>query len=105
MHRRHEHFNVPIEIVRTVVAISETGSLTKVGERLGLSQPAVSAQMKRIQNFVNERHEPFAWVCSKHFVISPGAPIPLLTWPGDDMMIRALRKNGSTYQIVFNSPD
>jgi hypothetical protein len=52
MHRRHEHLNVPIEIVRTVVAISETGSLSRAGERLGLSQPAVSAQMKRIQTLL-----------------------------------------------------
>jgi DNA-binding transcriptional LysR family regulator len=216
MHRRHEHLNVPVEIVRTVVAISETGSLSRAGERLGLSQPAVSAQMKRIQNLlggelfrktphgtaptalgklvlnqarrmldandqmlrlggtaqgpqplrfgistlfieeflrhetaeslagivmytdhslgiakgladgyvdvgcilenseaaaeisdliVNAREEPFAWVRSKDFVLSPGAAIPLLTWPGDDMMIRALTKNGSAYNIVFNSPD
>jgi DNA-binding transcriptional LysR family regulator len=216
MHRRHEQLNVPVEIVRTVVAISETGSLSKAGERLGLSQPAVSAQMKRIQNLlggelfrktpqgtaptslgklvlnqarrmldandqmlrlggtaegpqplrfgistllvkeflqhetaetltgivmytdhslgiakglidgyidvacilenleaaaeisdliVKERVEPFVWVRSKDFVLSPGAPIPLLTWPGDDLMVRALTKNGSTYTIVFNSPD
>ena len=216
MHRRHEHSNVPVEIVRTVLAISETGSLSKAGKRLGLSQPAVSAQMKRIQNLlggeifrktpngtaptplgkmvlnqarrmldandqmlrlggtaegpqplrfgistlfvkeflqhetaetlagivmytedslgiakglidgyidiacilenseagaevsnlvVHERVEPFVWVRSKDFVLSPGAPIPLLAWPGDDMMVRALTKKGSTYTIVFNSPD
>src|ERR1700722_18105496 len=52
MHRRHQHLNIPIEIVRTVVAVSETGSLSKAGERLGLSQPAVSSQIKRIQNMV-----------------------------------------------------
>jgi DNA-binding transcriptional LysR family regulator len=52
MHRRHQHLNIPIEIVRTVVAVSETGSLSKAGERLGLSQPAVSSQIKRIQNLV-----------------------------------------------------
>src|ERR1700722_6522325 len=52
MHRRHDHLNVPIEVVRTVVAISECGSLSKAGERLGLSQPAVSAQMKRIQTLL-----------------------------------------------------
>src|ERR1700749_3292563 len=52
MHRRHQHLNVPDEIVRTVVAISETGSLSRAGERLGLSQPAVSAQMKRIQSIL-----------------------------------------------------
>ena len=45
MYRRNQHVNIPIEIVRTVVAISETGSLSKAGERLGLSQPAISSQM------------------------------------------------------------
>jgi DNA-binding transcriptional LysR family regulator len=216
VHRRHEYLNIPVEIVRTVVAISETGSFSKAGEQLGLSQPAVSAQMKRIQNLlggelfsktpngatptslgklvlnqarrmldandqilrlggsasapqplrfgisalfvkeflqhetaetlagvvvhtdhsltiakgliegyidvgcilenseaaaevsdliVNEREEPFAWIRSKDFVLSPGAPIPLLTWPGDDMMMRTLRKNGRAYSIVFNSLD
>jgi DNA-binding transcriptional LysR family regulator len=52
MHRRHQHLNIPIEIVRTVVAVAETGSLSKAGERLGLSQPAMSSQIKRIQNLV-----------------------------------------------------
>jgi DNA-binding transcriptional LysR family regulator len=216
MHRRHEHLNVPIEIVRTVIAVSETGRLSKTGERLGLSQPAISAQMKRIQNLlggelfrktpkgtaptplgklvlnqarrmlaandqmlrlggaaegpqpirfgistlfvkeflqhetaetlagvvmytdhslgiakglidgyvdigcilenseagaeisdlvVHERDEPFVWIRSRDFVLSQGVPIPLVTWPGDDMMVRALTKSGSTYRIVFNSPD
>src|SRR6201989_2590070 len=52
MYRRHQHVNIPIEIVRTVVAISETGSLSKAGERLGLSQPAISSQVKRLQGLV-----------------------------------------------------
>ena len=52
MHRRHQFQNVPIEIVRTVVAIAETGSLSKAGERLGLSQPAVSSQIKRLQSLI-----------------------------------------------------
>src|ERR1700755_703036 len=52
MYKRYQHINIPIEIVRTVVAISETGSLSKAGERLGLSQPAISSQVKRLQNLV-----------------------------------------------------
>jgi DNA-binding transcriptional LysR family regulator len=52
MHRRYQNLNIPIEIVRTVVAISETGSLSKAGERLGLSQPASSSQIKRLQGLV-----------------------------------------------------
>jgi hypothetical protein len=57
MHRRYEHLNVPVEIVRTVVAVSETGSFSRAGERLGLSQPAVSAQMRRIQNLLGGEFE------------------------------------------------
>lgn len=52
MHKRHQHLSIPMEIVRTVVAISETGSLSKAGERLGLSQPAISSQIRRLQNLV-----------------------------------------------------
>jgi DNA-binding transcriptional LysR family regulator len=213
---RHHPLNVPIEIVRTIVAISETGSLSKAAERLGLSQPAVSSQIKRIQHLlggqvftrtangttptalgklvlsqarkmleandqmlrlggsadgpqpvrvgistlfvkqffqhqnaetladvvvhadnsagisrglvegyidiactyenaetaeairatvVHERLESFVWVRSKDFVLRPGAPIPILTWPGDDLMIASLTRLGMSYKIVFSSPD
>jgi DNA-binding transcriptional LysR family regulator len=216
MHRRHQFLNVPIEIVRTVVAISETGSLSKAGERLGLSQPAVSSQIKRLQSLVggelflktangttttelgklalqqarkileandqllrlgghsagptplrlgmstlfvqpfikhqsaetfsdifiqtdhsvqigkglldgyidvacifenpaiegeinqlivNDFDDPLVWVRAKDFILRPGAPLPILTWPGDDWMIRTLTKHSISYKIVFNSPD
>jgi DNA-binding transcriptional LysR family regulator len=52
MHRRYQGINIPIEVIRTVVEIAETGSYTKAGERLFLSQPAISAQIKRIQSLV-----------------------------------------------------
>ena len=52
MHRRYQEINIPIEVIRTVVEIAETGSYTKAGERLFLSQPAISAQIKRIQSLV-----------------------------------------------------
>jgi DNA-binding transcriptional LysR family regulator len=216
LHKRHQHINIPIEIMRTIVAISETGSLSRAGDRLGLSQPAVSSQVKRIETniggslfskgasgtqttelgklalhharrvlesndqmlrlggnkdgpqplrlglstllaeefinhqtaaslagifiqtdhstaiakglvdgyidvacifenqaidekieelVINEREDPLVWVRSKNFVLSPGAPIPILTWPGDDWMIRTLSRRGIHYNIVFNSPD
>jgi DNA-binding transcriptional LysR family regulator len=216
LHRRHQNINIPIEIMRTIVAISETGSLSRAGDRLGLSQPAVSSQVKRIETIIggslfsktsggsqttelgkialhharrvlesndqmlrlggnkdgpqplrlglstllaeefishqtaeslsgifiqtdhsttiakglvdgyidvacifenqgidekidgliiNERDDPLVWVRAKNFVLSPGAPIPILTWPGDDWMIRTLTKRGISYNIVFNSPD
>jgi DNA-binding transcriptional LysR family regulator len=216
MHRRHQHLNIPIEIVRTVVAISETGSLSKAADRLGLSQPAISSQVKRLQSLVggslfvktangttttelgklalhqarrileandqllrlggnndgpqavrlglstmfvnaffrsltsetladvfvhadhstsierglvdgyidvaciyesrtlepevqqmvvNEHSDPLVWVRSRDFVLSPGAPIPIVTWPADDWMITTLTKHGLTFKIVFNAAD
>ena len=216
MPRRYQPLNIPIEIVRTVVAISETGSLTKAAGKLGLSQPAVSSQIKRIQTMVggalfertvngttatqlgklvlhqarrileandqmlrlggaahlpqpvrlglstlfvreflahqtaqsltdiviqtdnsvgitkglidgyidiayilenpemtseiahlivNDIDEEFVWVRSRDFVLSPEAPIPVLSWPGDDLMVRTLTRHGIACRIVFNSPD
>jgi DNA-binding transcriptional LysR family regulator len=52
MHRRYEHVNIPIEIIRTFVCIVESGSFSKAGRALGLSQPAITAQMKRLQIMV-----------------------------------------------------
>src|SRR5437899_186982 len=52
MHRRYERINIPIEIVRTVVAIAEAGSYSKAGEKLELSQSAISAQIKRFQALI-----------------------------------------------------
>jgi DNA-binding transcriptional LysR family regulator len=216
MHRRYQDLNIPIEIVRTVVAISETGSLSKAGERLGLSQPASSSQIKRLQGlvggalflktangttttelgklalqqarrileandqllrlggntegiqplrlglstplveqfiqqqtsdtladiFIHADHsvpigkglidgyidiacifentaieseieqlvidrvkDPLVWVRARNFVLSPGTPVPILTWPGDDWMMRTLTRYGIAYNTVFSSPD
>lgn len=51
MQRRYQVVNIPTEIMQTVVVVSETGSYTKAGERLLLSQPAITSQMKRLQIF------------------------------------------------------
>ena len=52
MHRRHQSTNIPTEIIRTIVMIAEAGSFSKVGQGLGLSQSAISAQVKRLQYMV-----------------------------------------------------
>jgi DNA-binding transcriptional LysR family regulator len=52
MHRQQQSLNIPMEIIRSLVMISETGSFSKAGERLGLSQPAIGAQVKKLQNLV-----------------------------------------------------
>jgi molybdenum-dependent DNA-binding transcriptional regulator ModE len=48
----HIDLSPAVRTFQMLVAISETGSLTKAAERLGLSQPAVSSQIKRIQTMV-----------------------------------------------------
>lgn len=52
MQRRYQHFSIPTEIMRSVVGISEAGSITKAAKKLGLSQPALSSQIKRIEQAV-----------------------------------------------------
>jgi DNA-binding transcriptional LysR family regulator len=52
MQRRHEAQNVPIELLRSFVVIQESGSFTKAAEALSLTQPAISAQIKRLQQLV-----------------------------------------------------
>lgn len=64
---------------------------------------AIEQDIQRL--IIDEFSEPLIWVRAKDFVLSPGAPIPILTWPGDDWMIRTLTRHGLSYQIVFNSPD
>lgn len=57
---------------------------------------------------LRERSEELVWVRSPEFVLSPGAPIPLLTWGGQithDLMIHTLEKCGLIYRIAFSSPD
>jgi DNA-binding transcriptional LysR family regulator len=52
MHRRYQYINIPTEIIRSIVVIAETSSFSKAAERLGLTQPAISAQVKRLQLLV-----------------------------------------------------
>jgi DNA-binding transcriptional LysR family regulator len=52
MHRRHDKINIPIELLRSFVAIQELGSFTKAAATLQLTQPAISAQIKRLQQLV-----------------------------------------------------
>lgn len=224
MQRRHEAQNIPIELLRSFVVIQECGSFTKAAEALHLTQPAISAQIKRLQQLVGgevflrsgfgislsekgeivsryarrilamndqilslsgtaavsksirvgipnvyassmlpdliagcraaaggerlqfacesspelarslssgyldivfvaasgagpaipksetvERwSEPMGWVCTSSFDISPGTPIPLLSWPygiSDQLAIEALENAGLAYSIVFTATD
>ncbi|MGE3148657.1 MAG: LysR family transcriptional regulator, partial [Pseudorhodoplanes sp.] len=41
--------NIPTELLRTLVAVVDLRSFTKAAHSLGITQPAVSAQIKRLQ--------------------------------------------------------
>jgi DNA-binding transcriptional LysR family regulator len=45
--------NLSIDGLRTLVTVVEVGGFAKAGERLGLSQPAVSLQIKRLEDMLN----------------------------------------------------
>ncbi|MBY4678372.1 LysR substrate-binding domain-containing protein [Marinobacterium arenosum] len=45
--------NLPTDLLRTFVAISDLGGFTQAGELLGRSQPAISLQVKRLEELVN----------------------------------------------------
>jgi DNA-binding transcriptional LysR family regulator len=44
--------NIPIELLRTLVAVADVKNFTRAAQSLGLTQPAVSAQIKRLQNLL-----------------------------------------------------
>lgn len=46
--------NLPMELLRAFVSVAQLGSFTKAGEILGRSQPAVSLQIKRLEELVDE---------------------------------------------------
>src|SRR5262250_2113859 len=44
--------NIPIDLLRTFVAICELGSFTKAAHLFDLTQPAVSAHMRRLESLI-----------------------------------------------------
>jgi DNA-binding transcriptional LysR family regulator len=52
MPKQGEILNIPTELLRSFVAIEEYGSFTKVADLLRVTQPAISAQIKRLQQLV-----------------------------------------------------
>ena len=52
---------VPVELLRTVITILDEGSFTKAGQTLGLTQSAISAQIKRLRQLVGD--DVFARTC------------------------------------------
>jgi len=52
MHRRYDTANIPIELLRTLVSVADVGTLTKAAHLQRLTQPAISAQLRRLQQIV-----------------------------------------------------
>jgi DNA-binding transcriptional LysR family regulator len=50
--RQYEKGNIPTDLLRTFVAICELGSFTKAAHLFGLTQPAVSAHMRRLETII-----------------------------------------------------
>jgi DNA-binding transcriptional LysR family regulator len=57
-------------------------------------------------NLIEAWGEPLSWVRSRSFILGPGKPIPLVSWPSDDQpAVNALDAAGQQYRIAFKSPD
>jgi DNA-binding transcriptional LysR family regulator len=46
--------NLPMDLLRAFVSVAQLNSITKAGEMLGRSQPAVSLQIKRLEELLGE---------------------------------------------------
>lgn len=80
--------NIPTELLRTLVAVVDLRSFTKAAHSLGVTQPAVSAQIKRLQMLLD---------CELFDKSAPGVS---LTTSGDLVVNYARRMLSINDQIV-----
>lgn len=80
--------NIPTELLRTLVAVVDLRSFTKAANSLGVTQPAVSAQIKRLQALLD---------CE---LLDKSAPGVSLTSSGDLVVNYARRMLSINDQIV-----
>jgi DNA-binding transcriptional LysR family regulator len=80
--------NIPTELLRTLVAVVDLRSFTKAANSLGVTQPAVSAQIKRLQTLLD---------CE---ILDKSAPGVTLTHSGDLVVNYARRMLSINDQIV-----
>jgi DNA-binding transcriptional LysR family regulator len=80
--------NIPTELLRTLVTIVDQRSFTKTAQSLGVTQPAVSAQIKRLQFLLG------------YEVLDKSAPGVSLTQRGEMVVVHARRMLSINDQIV-----
>jgi DNA-binding transcriptional LysR family regulator len=71
--------NIPTELLRTFVAVVDMRSFTRAAQSLGVTQPAVSAQVKRLQQLLGGE------------LLDKSAPGVLLTPMGESVLSSARR--------------
>src|SRR5205823_6517132 len=77
--RRGGMLNIPTDLLRTLVAVVDLRSFTKAAHSLGVTQPAVSAQIKRLQFLLG------------YELLDKSAPGVSLTPQGQDVVAAARR--------------
>jgi DNA-binding transcriptional LysR family regulator len=80
--------NIPTELLRTLVTVVDQRSFTKTAQSLGVTQPAVSAQIKRLQFLLG------------YEVLDKSAPGVSLTQRGEMVVVHARRMLSINDQIV-----
>ena len=65
--------------------------------------PEQNLEIERL--VVRQIELPVVWVRAKSFVLSPGRPIPIVTWAGDQWMMRTLNRSGVSFRVVFSGED
>src|SRR5947209_16362669 len=80
--------NIPTELLRTLVAVVDLRSFTKAAQSLGVTQPAVSAQIKRLQILLGGE------------LFDKSAPGVTLTDKGDSVVDHARRLLSINDQIL-----
>jgi DNA-binding transcriptional LysR family regulator len=87
--------NIPTDLLRTLVAVVDMRSFTKAAQSLGVTQPAVSAQIKRLQYLLG------------YEVLDKSAPGVSLTPRGEIVVNNARRLlsiNDEILQLTSGSP-
>lgn len=83
--------NIPTELLRTLIAVVDMRSFTKAAKSLNITQPAVSAQIKRLQCLLNTE------------LFDKSAPGVSLTTAGEPVVDYARRLLAINDQIAFFS--